>query len=241
MPADHLARQEHHPRAGGALPLRHGAAAVRLPLRRPRRARHPRVHPHGCAGPGVPVAGARGAADRRDRQGRHRVPQRPAARTRPDAVHRHGDRRRGGRRAPARRHHHEQRGEGTARRVPAPMHLPLHRLPRPRADGADRRRAPPGPGPRSARAGPERVLRGARDGPHPQASEHQRTRRLDRDAADRRGGRRWPSTTHPVPRHAAEEGAGHGGVRQRTVPRRSSDVLPRAAVPAARPGRVPSG
>ena len=40
-----------------------------------------------------------GAADRRDRQGRHRIPQRPSARTRSDGVSRLRDRRDGARRA----------------------------------------------------------------------------------------------------------------------------------------------
>ena len=46
-----------------------------------------------------------------------------------------------GERAAGRDHHVEQR-EGAARRVPAPLRVPLHRLPRPRADGAHRARAP---------------------------------------------------------------------------------------------------
>ena len=45
-------------------------------------------------------------------------------------------------RAADRRHHLEQR-EGTARRVPAPLLLPLHQVPRPRDDAGDRRRPLP--------------------------------------------------------------------------------------------------
>src|SRR6059036_604778 len=44
---------------------------------------------------------------------------------------------------PDRRHHLEQR-EGTARRVPAPLLLPLYQIPRPRDDAGDHRRAFPG-------------------------------------------------------------------------------------------------
>jgi hypothetical protein len=45
--------------------------------------------------------------------------------------------------APAHRHHHLQQREGAARRLPAPLLLPLHPLPRRRDDG-DRRGAFPG-------------------------------------------------------------------------------------------------
>ena len=86
---------------------------------------------------------APGAADRRDRQGRHRVPERSAAGTRSHGVLRLRDRRDGeGAPAPDRDHHLQQR-EGTAGRVPAPLLLPLHPLPRRRHDARDRRRAFP--------------------------------------------------------------------------------------------------
>ncbi len=68
--------------------------------------------------------------DRRDRQGRYRVPQRPPARARPHGVLRLRDRRdRAGAPAADRDHHLEQR-EGAAGRFPAPLLLPLHPLPR---------------------------------------------------------------------------------------------------------------
>ena len=47
------------------------------------------------------------------------------------------------RRAPADRDHHLERREGAARRLPAPLRLPLHRVPRPGDDGAHRARARP--------------------------------------------------------------------------------------------------
>jgi MoxR-like ATPase len=73
---------------------------------------------------------APGAADRRDRQGRHRVSQRPAARTRSHGVLRLRDRRDHQGQAPPDRHHHLEQREGTAGRVPAPLLLPLHQVPR---------------------------------------------------------------------------------------------------------------
>ena len=53
--------------------------------------------------------------------------------------------------AAAGRGHHLQRREGAARRLPAALRLPLHRVPRRRDDGAHRARAPPRP--RAAPAG----------------------------------------------------------------------------------------
>jgi hypothetical protein len=46
--------------------------------------------------------------------------------------------------APADHHHHQQQREGTAGRLPAPLLLPLHPLPRSRDDGAHRRVHYPG-------------------------------------------------------------------------------------------------
>ena len=76
------------------------------------------------------VGRAGGAADRRGRQGRHRVPERPAARARPHGVLRLRDAQLVKAQAPPDRVHHHQQREGAARRVPAPLLLPLHPLPR---------------------------------------------------------------------------------------------------------------
>jgi hypothetical protein len=57
--------------------------------------------------------------DRRDRQGRHRVSQRPAAGIGPDGILRLRDRRDDPRQDAAHRHHHLEQRKGTARRVPA--------------------------------------------------------------------------------------------------------------------------
>lgn len=79
-----------------------------------------------------------------DRQGGHRVSERPAAGTRPDGVLRLRDRRDDqGEGAPGRDHHLEQR-EGIARRFPAPVFLPLHQVSRRPDHVIDHRRALPG-------------------------------------------------------------------------------------------------
>jgi hypothetical protein len=74
-----------------------------------------------CGRPSRPDPG--GAADRRDRQGRHRVSQRPFAGTRPDGVPRLRDRRDGAGPPPPGGHHHLEQRKGTARRLPAPLLL----------------------------------------------------------------------------------------------------------------------
>ena len=134
-----LARQVDDPRAAGPLRIRRRLAPARFAARRPARLRHRQLHPARQAVGGLRLARSPGAADRRDRQGRHRIPQRSPARTRPDGVPRLRDRRDGQGAPAADRHHHLQQREGAARRIPAPLLLSLHPLSRHRDDARDRR------------------------------------------------------------------------------------------------------
>ena len=136
-----MAHQIHDQSAARALRIRRRHAAARLATRRRTRQRHPQLHQKRQALARVRVGEARRAVDRRNRQSGHRIPQRPAAGTRPHGVLRLRNRRNGeGETPPGHRHHVEQR-KGTAGRVPAPLLLPLHQLPRSRNDAGDRRRA----------------------------------------------------------------------------------------------------
>ncbi len=107
--------------------------------------------------------------DRRDRQGRHRVSQRPAARTRPHGIlllrtpsHDQGA-------PPATDHHYLEQRERAAGRLPAPLLLSLHQVSRQADDDAYRRRPFPGPQARLAARGAGSLLRPAR-GARPQRS-----------------------------------------------------------------------
>ena len=136
--AARLAHQIDDAGAAGPLRVRRGLAPAGFPARRLTRFRHPQLHPAWQALGCVHLAGAPGAADRRDRQGRHRISQRSLARTRSHGIPRLRDRRDDQGRAPADRRHHFQQREGTARRLPAPLLLPLHPFPRRRHDAGDR-------------------------------------------------------------------------------------------------------
>ena len=141
--ADRVARQVDHQGAAGPLRIRRGVAPARQPARRRPRAGHPQLHQARQIVGRLRRRRAPGAADRRDRQGRHRVPQRPAAGTRSHGVLRLRDRRDREGAPPAGRHHHLEQREGTAGRLPAPLLLPLHPVSRSRHHDGDHRRAFP--------------------------------------------------------------------------------------------------
>ena len=92
--------------------------------------------------------------------------------------------------APSAGLHHLQQREGTARRVPAPLLLPLHQVPRRRHDEADRRRALPRPQEGTADGGHEDLLRRAQPAGPEEEALHHRTARLAQ-AAGGRGHSRW--------------------------------------------------
>ena len=144
--------KSHDQGAAGPVRVRRGESPARQPAGRRARQGHPPLHRQGRAVAGLHRRPAGGAADRRDRQGRHRVPERPAARDRPHGVLRLRDARADqGAASPGGVHHLQQR-EGAARRLPAPLLLPLHQVPRRRHDEGHRRRALPRPEERAADA-----------------------------------------------------------------------------------------
>src|SRR6185503_59895 len=161
----------------------------------------------------------RGPPHRRDRQGGHRVPERPLAGARPDGVPRPRDGRgRPREEAPARRDHVEQR-EGAAGRVPAPLLLPLHPLPRPRHDGPDRGGPPSRDGRVAAPRGAVALLRPARRAGPAQEAVHQRAPRLDQAAGPRgrlsRDARARRGRDAALYGSAAQERAGRRGAAPR--------------------------
>ena len=84
--ADSVAHQVEHQGHQRAVRVRCRIAFARLATRRCAGGRHPQLHQEGQALGSLRVGRARRAAHRRDRQGRHRVPQRPVAGTRPHGV-----------------------------------------------------------------------------------------------------------------------------------------------------------
>ena len=140
-----MAHQVHDEGAARPLRLRRRQPPARQPAWRRARQGHQELHPQGQALGGFRVREKADPPHRRDRQGRHRVPERPPARARPHGIPRLRDGRgREGEGAAHRDDHVEQR-EGAARRLPAPLLLPLHPLSRPRDDAIHRGCALPRP------------------------------------------------------------------------------------------------
>jgi hypothetical protein len=101
-----------------------------------------------------------------------------------------------GGRTPDRGHHLEQR-KGTARRVPAPLLLPLHQVPRSRHDAGDHRRPLPRHPENPGQQGDGYLLRSPRcPGPQEEALD-QRTARLAEAAPERRHAARRPAARDP--------------------------------------------
>ena len=84
--AARVAHQVHQQGAAGPVRIRCGLAPARFAARRRARSRHPQLHRQGQALGGLRARAAARGADRRDRQGRHRIPERSAARARPHGV-----------------------------------------------------------------------------------------------------------------------------------------------------------
>ena len=141
--ADRMAHQIHDQSAAGPLRIRRGLAPARQPARRRARQGHPQLHQARQAVGRLRRRRAPGVADRRDRQGRHRVSQRPVAGTRPHGVLCLRDRRDREGAAPADRGHHLEQREGIAGRFFAPMLLSLHPVSRRRHHARDHRGALP--------------------------------------------------------------------------------------------------
>ena len=93
------------------------------------------------------------------------------------------------RRAPPHRAHHLERREGAARRLPAALRLPLHRVPRRGDDGAHRARARARPRPHAARPRHRGLLLAARGA--------RACRRGPRPASSSTGCRRWRAAASP--------------------------------------------
>src|SRR6185312_17535018 len=114
--------------------------------------------------------------------------------------------------------HLEQR-EGAARRVPAPLLLPLHQVPRARDDAEDRRRALSAHQAEAGQRGAERLLPDPRSARPQEEAVDQRIARLAEAALERgrvaRGAaREGPDQADPAAaRRAAQERTGRASVR----------------------------
>src|SRR5437660_6714832 len=217
--APRMAHQVHDQGPAGLVRIRRGEPPARFPARRPARARDPQLHNARNAVAGVHFRDAGGAPHRRDRQGRHRVSQRPPARARPHGVLRvRNPGAREGEAAPHRLHHLEQR-KGAARCLPAALFFPLHTLPRQGNDGEDRRSAFSWAQEIAPSRGARSLLRGARSARTQEKALDLRAARLA-EAPARRGypARRpesqGPQDHHPAPPWStAEERAGCASLR----------------------------
>ena len=134
-----VAHQVHHQGAAGPVRVRRRVAPARFAARRSAGPGHPQLHRQGQSVGSLRLRGAAGSADRRDRQGGHRVPQRSAARAGSHGILRLRDARDRVRQASPGHRDHQQQREGAAGRLPAALLLPLHPLSRRSDDDADRR------------------------------------------------------------------------------------------------------
>src|SRR5712691_10787099 len=217
--APRMAHQVHDQGAAGPVRIRRGEPPARLPARRPPRARDPQLHRPRHAVAGVHIRNAGRAPHRRDRQGRHRISQRPLARARPHGVLRiRNAGAREGDAAPHRLHHLEQR-KGAARRLSAALFFPLHPLPRQGNDGEDRGSALSGAQEIAASRSARSVLRGARSArPQKEALDLGAARLAEASARRghpaRRPAGQGPQDHHPaLARRAAQERTGRAPVR----------------------------
>src|SRR6266852_3151170 len=201
--APRMAHQVHAQGTAGTVRIRRGEPPARFPARRPPRARDPQLHNARNAVAGVHVPDAGRALDRRDRQGRHRVPQRPPARARPHGVLRvRNSGARQGDAAPHRLHHLEQR-KGAARRLFTAMFFPLHPLPRQGNDGENRRGALSGAQEIATSRSARGVLRSARSAWLEEEALDLRAARLAEAPARRGHSARRPESQGPQDHHPA--------------------------------------
>src|SRR5690606_2191188 len=170
-----------------------------------------------------------GAADRRNRQSRHRVPQRPAARTRPHGIPcvRNAPDYRGA--PPAAGDHYVEQRKRPARRLLAALLFPLHPLPRPRNHARHRGGAlsRPQAGRAAGRAG--HLLRAARGAGAEEKAVHLGTARLAAPAAGRR--RHGGANRRPCGRFGTDDGG--RAAQERT--RRAAAGTPGRHDPRQRP------